>query len=80
MGWLGWIVLGGLAGLVANMLMREDGGLFKNIILGIIGGFLGGGLMQLIGGKGVEEFSVYSFIVAVLGAMLVIFIARKLQK
>lgn len=80
MGWIGWIVLGGLAGLVANMIMKEEGGLLKNVILGVIGGFLGGGIIQLLGGQGVENFSIYSFVVAVLGAMLVIFIARKLRK
>jgi len=80
MGWIGWIILGGLAGLAANAIMKEDGGLFKNIVLGIIGGFLGGGLIQLLGGSGITGFNIYSFIVALAGAILVIFVARKLRK
>lgn len=78
MGWIGWIILGGLAGLVAKSIMKEEGGLLKNILLGIIGGVVGGGLIQLLGGSDVNGFNFYSFIVAVLGAILVIWIGRKL--
>lgn len=80
MGWIGWIVLGGLAGWVANMIMKEEGGLLKNIILGIIGGVVGGGIVQLLGGSGVNGFNVYSFIVAVLGALLLIWVVRMIKK
>lgn len=80
MGWIGWIVLGGLAGWVANMIMKEDGGLLKNIILGVIGGVVGGGIVELLGGSGVNGFNVYSFIVAVLGALLLIWIVRMIKK
>lgn len=80
MGFLGWIVLGGLAGLVANMITHEEGGLLKNIVLGIIGGIVGGGIVELLGGSGVNGFNLYSFIVAVLGAILLIYIVRAIKK
>lgn len=80
MGFIGWIVLGGLAGWVANMIMKEDGGLLKNIVLGVIGGLVGGGLVQLLGGSGVSGFNIYSFVVAVLGAVLLIWIVRMIKK
>lgn len=80
MGWIGWIILGGLAGLVANMVMHEEGGLFKNVILGVVGGLVGGGIVQLLGGSGVNGFNVYSFLVAVLGAIVLIYIARIIKK
>jgi uncharacterized membrane protein YeaQ/YmgE (transglycosylase-associated protein family) len=80
MGWLGWIILGGLAGLVANMLMHEEGGLLKNIILGIVGGIVGGGVVELLGGSSVNGFNIYSFIVAVLGASALIYVARLIKK
>jgi uncharacterized membrane protein YeaQ/YmgE (transglycosylase-associated protein family) len=76
MGWIGWIILGALAGLVAKSIMKEPGGLLKNIILGIVGGVLGGWLVELVGGSGVNGFNIYSFIVAVIGAIAVIWIAR----
>lgn len=78
MGWIGWIVLGGLAGWVANMIMKEEGGLIKNILLGIIGGVVGGGIVQLIGGSAVNGFNLYSFLVALLGAILLIWLVRVL--
>lgn len=80
MGWLGWIILGGLAGFVANMITHEEGGLLKNIVLGIIGGLVGGWLVELIGGSGVNGFNLYSFVVAVLGAILLIYIVRMIKK
>jgi len=80
MGWIGWIVLGGLAGWVANMIMKEDGGLLKNIILGVIGGVVGGGIVQLLGGAGVNGFNIYSFVVAVLGAVALIWLVRMIKK
>lgn len=76
MGWIGWIILGALAGLVAKSIMKEPGGLLKNIILGIVGGFLGGWIVELVGGSGVNGFNIYSFIVAVIGAIAVIWVAR----
>lgn len=80
MGWIGWIVLGGLAGWVANMLMHEKGGLLKNIIIGIIGGVIGGGVVELIGGAGVNGFNLYSFIVAVLGAVVLLWLVKLVRK
>lgn len=80
MGWIGWIVLGGLAGLVANMIMKEEGGLFKNIILGVVGGLVGGGIVDMLGGSGVNGFNLYSFIVAVFGAIILIYLGRLIKK
>lgn len=76
MGWIAWIVLGALAGLVAKSVMKEPGGLLKNIILGIVGAFIGGWIVELVGGSGVNGFNIYSFIVAVIGAIIVIWVAR----
>lgn len=78
MGWIGWIILGALAGLVAKWIMKEEGGLLKNIVLGVIGGLVGGGIVQLLGGSGVNGFNLYSFVVATLGAILLIWVGRKL--
>jgi len=79
MNWIGWIILGALAGLIAKAIMKEEGGLLKNVVLGIIGGIIGGGLVQVIGGQGVNGFNLYSLIVAVLGAIIVIWLARLLS-
>lgn len=80
MGWIGWIILGGLAGFVANMIAHEEGGLIKNIVLGVVGGLIGGGIVQILGGSGVSGFNIYSFVVAVLGAILLIYLVRLIKK
>jgi len=80
MGWIGWIVLGGLAGWIANILMKEEGGLFKNILVGIIGGVIGGGIVELMGGSGVNGFNLYSFFVALLGAVVLLWLVRMAKK
>ena len=76
MGIIGWIVLGGLAGWVASMISKENGGLLKNIIVGIIGAFLGGFVFSTLGGSEVTGFNFYSFIVALVGALILIFLLR----
>ncbi|AKM80136.1 MAG: transglycosylase [Candidatus Saccharibacteria bacterium GW2011_GWC2_44_17] len=76
MGIIGWIVLGGLAGWVASMISKENGGLLKNIIVGIIGAFIGGFVFSTLGGSEVTGFNFYSFIVALVGALILIFLLR----
>lgn len=73
---IAWIVLGGLAGWVASMITDSSGGLLKNIILGIVGALVGGFLMNLIGQPATTGFNFYSFAVAVLGAVVLIFLGR----
>jgi uncharacterized membrane protein YeaQ/YmgE (transglycosylase-associated protein family) len=80
MNWIGWVILGGLAGWVASMLMKEEGSLLKNILVGIIGGVVGGGIVELMGGSGVNGFNLYSFIVAVLGAVVLLWIVRMIKR
>ena len=76
LGIIGWIVLGGLAGWVASKIAGTDArqGLLGNIIAGIIGGVVGGFLVGLLGGEGFTGFNIWSFLVALLGAVVVLFI------
>jgi uncharacterized membrane protein YeaQ/YmgE (transglycosylase-associated protein family) len=71
-----WIVLGGLAGWIASIIMGRNAqmGILANIIVGIIGAFLGGLLMNLIGTSGVTGFNIWSLLVAILGAVILLFI------
>jgi len=75
---IGWIVLGGLAGWVASMIVGTNArqGLLGNIIAGIIGAFVGGFVLNVFGGAGVTGFNLWSFLVALLGAVIVLFIWR----
>lgn len=76
MGILGWIILGGLAGWVASIITGTSGrqGIFADIILGIIGGIVGGWAVSLMGGEGITGFNIWSFVVALLGAIVVVWV------
>jgi len=77
MGILGWIVLGGLAGWLASRLVRGSGlGLLGDIVVGIVGAIIGGFIVGALGGTGVTGFNLWSFVVAVLGAILLLYIVR----
>jgi len=78
MGIIAWIVLGALAGWIASMIMGTDAqqGAFMNIVVGIIGAFLGGFVMSLFGQSGVSGFNLYSVIVAIVGACIALGIYR----
>jgi uncharacterized membrane protein YeaQ/YmgE (transglycosylase-associated protein family) len=71
-----WIVIGGLAGWVASKIVGTDGsqGIIGNIVVGIVGAFLGGFLVGLIGGTGFTGLNIWSFLVALLGAVVLLFI------
>lgn len=75
-----WIVLGAFAGWIADMVMKSSHGTFEDIILGIIGAFIGGFIMNFLGQPGVTGFNLYSLLVAVLGAVVVIFLGRRFHR
>lgn len=78
MGILIWILFGGVAGWVASMIMGTDNqqGIILNVIVGIIGASLGGFIMEFFGQSGVSGFNLYSFGVALLGAVVLIYIVK----
>ncbi|MEN9934955.1 MAG: hypothetical protein RLZZ387_1534 [Chloroflexota bacterium] len=72
MGIISWIIFGALAGWVASMFMDTNArqGCLMNIVVGIVGAFLGGLVVELVTGQGFSfAFNIRSFIVAVLGAV-----------
>jgi len=77
MGIIAWIVVGGLAGWIASLIMKTDErmGCVLNIIVGIIGAFIGGLVVQLITGTGFDfGFNLTSLIVAIVGAVILLFL------
>lgn len=82
MGIISWIILGGLAGWVASIIMRKNKsmGLLANIIVGVIGAFVGGFVMNLIGGWEVSGFNIESFLVALVGAIILLAVVNLFTK
>jgi len=71
---IAWILLGGVAGWLASLVMNTDGsqGIVLNVVVGIVGAFLGGLAFNFFGGAGVTGFNFYSLFVAVIGAVILI--------
>ena len=82
MGLLSWIVLGGLAGWVASMIMKNNRsmGIIANIIVGIVGAFIGGFIMNMLGGHDVTGFNIESFLIALLGSVVLLAIINMIRK
>ena len=72
---IGWIVLGLIAGFIASRLVNAAGeGIFLDIVLGIVGAVVGGFIFNAFGGAGVTGFNLYSMVVAVVGAVVVLWL------
>lgn len=75
MSWLAWIVLGLIAGFIGSKIVNKRGeGIFLDIILGIVGAVVGGWLFTMFGAHGVTGLNLYSILVAIVGAILVLFV------
>jgi uncharacterized membrane protein YeaQ/YmgE (transglycosylase-associated protein family) len=76
---LGWIVLGLIAGFIASKLVNNRGeGFIVDVILGVVGAVVGGFVFNAFGAAGVTGFNIYSMIVAVVGAVIVLWIYHAL--
>ena len=81
MGILSWIIFGLIAGALAKWIMpgEDPGGCFVTILIGIGGAILGGFIASLLGWGTVSGFNLWSFLVAVGGALLLLFGYRQLK-
>ena len=75
MGILSWLVLGLIAGFIASKIVNHTGsGVVMDIVLGVVGAFVGGFLFNFFGHAGVTGFNIYSALVAIIGAVVVMFL------
>lgn len=79
---LAWILFGLVVGIIANAIDPNPsyGGIVGASVLGILGALLGGFLGDLFFGAGVSGFNLYSFVIAVIGSLLVLTIARSIRR
>jgi uncharacterized membrane protein YeaQ/YmgE (transglycosylase-associated protein family) len=81
MSFLAWIVLGLIAGFIASKIVNKQGeGFFLDIILGIVGAVAGGWIFSAFGAQGVSGVNLYSILVAVIGAVVVLAVYHALRR
>lgn len=73
MSFIGWIILGLIAGFIASKIVNKSGeGAIVDIVLGVIGAVVGGWLFRTFGMPGVTGFNLYSMLIAIVGAVVVL--------
>jgi uncharacterized membrane protein YeaQ/YmgE (transglycosylase-associated protein family) len=79
---LAWVVFGLIAGTIANLIdpQPSSGGLLGSIVLGILGAVVGGFVANLLFGLNVTGFNFTSFVISVLGSLLLLFIGRAIRR
>ncbi len=75
-----WIVIGGLAGWAAGAIMKSEGSILRNIIVGIVGALIGGFIMSFFGAEGFTGFNVWSFVVALIGSVVLLALMGMVQR
>ena len=83
MGIIAWLIFGALAGWVASMIAgtNQRMGCFLNIVVGIVGAFIGGFLYSLLTGtEFVASFDITSFLIAVAGAVILLLIVTRFRR
>ncbi len=76
-----WIIFGAIAGWLASKIMSTDDeqGAIANIVVGILGAVAGGFIMEAVGSSGVTGFNIRSFLVAILGAVVLLGIYKMVR-
>ncbi len=81
MSFIAWIVLGLLAGFIGSKIVNKRGeGLILDIILGVVGALVGGWLFNRFGATGVTGLNLYSLLVAVIGAIIVLLVYHAIRR
>jgi uncharacterized membrane protein YeaQ/YmgE (transglycosylase-associated protein family) len=78
---LGWLILGLISGFIASKIVDNRGqGALLDIVLGIVGAFLGGWLFNTFGHVGVTGFNLYSMLVAIVGSIVILLIYHAVRR
>ena len=80
MGWLVWIIVGGVVGWLASLVMTRRLGLYSNVVIGIVGALLGGFLFNILGAPVVTGFNIWSLFAAFVGAVVLLSALRLLSR
>ena len=84
MGLIIWLIVGGIVGWLASMIMKTDGqqGIILNVVVGIVGAFIGGWLISPLVGMGTinQGFSIGSLVVSLIGAIILLAIVNLFRR
>jgi uncharacterized membrane protein YeaQ/YmgE (transglycosylase-associated protein family) len=81
MGIIAWIILGLIAGFIGSKVVNKSGeGMFLDIALGVVGAIVGGFIFSAFGATGITGLNIWSLIVAVIGAIVVLVVYRAVVK
>jgi len=81
MSFVAWIILGLIAGFIGSKLVNKRGeGLILDIVLGVVGAIVGGWLFNTFGASGVTGLNLYSLLVAVVGAVVVLLVYHAIRR
>lgn len=82
MGILSWILFGLIAGALAKWIMpgKDPGGIIVTILIGIVGAILGGFIGTMLGVGSVSGFNIRSFLIAIVGALVLLYLYRLVKK
>ena len=84
MGLILWLIVGGIVGWLASMIMKTDGqqGILLNVVVGIVGAFIGGWLISPLVGMGTinQGFSIGSLVVSLIGAVILLAIVNLFRR
>jgi uncharacterized membrane protein YeaQ/YmgE (transglycosylase-associated protein family) len=81
MSFIAWIILGLIAGFIASKIVNKRGeGALLDIVLGIVGAVVGGWLFGLLGMSGVSGLNIWSFLVAIVGSVVVLVLYHAIRR
>jgi len=81
MSFIAWIVLGLIAGFIGSKIVNKRGeGFLLDIVLGVVGAIVGGWLFSFFGAGGVSGLNLYSLLVAVVGAIVVLVVYHAIRR
>jgi uncharacterized membrane protein YeaQ/YmgE (transglycosylase-associated protein family) len=82
LGILGWVIIGGIAGWLASRITGTHSrqGCLLDIVVGIVGAFIGGAIFSVLGGVGVTGFNAWSLLVATVGAVILLWGVNALRR
>ena len=78
---IGWLILGLISGFIASKIVNKQGeGVALDIVLGIVGALVGGWLFVQFGGQGITGFNLYSMLVSIIGAIVVLVVYHAVRR